>query len=146
MIEKKDKKILVHFEDLSFLSSESAEAHILYEILQALTAKKPREKAKPFTPPTYEEIDQFIKEKGYQVDSKAFWGHYQANGWMIGKNKMKDWKACIAQWEARDKKEPKKVEKARTGFPPGFDPSRQCNPAETHEACRIRAWRDFERK
>ena len=31
--------------------------------------------------------------------------YYDAKGWMIGKNKVKDWKACIRTWELRNKKE-----------------------------------------
>lgn len=57
-----------------------------------------------FVPPTLDEVKDYIWEKGYQVNPDQWLSYYQSNGWMVGRNKMKDWKACISQWEARDKK------------------------------------------
>lgn len=65
---------------------------------------KNREKGKKarFLPPSLEEIKEQIKEKKYtQVNAESFYNFYQANGWMVGKNKMKDWKAALAGWESR---------------------------------------------
>ena len=58
--------------------------------------KKPANKR--FVPPTIEEIRQYCKEKGIQVDPAQFVNFYEAKGWMIGKNKMKSWKAAIQTW------------------------------------------------
>ena len=52
-----------------------------------------------FIPPTIEEITSYCKERNNKVDPKTFLAHYQANGWVRGKTKIKDWKACIWTWE-----------------------------------------------
>lgn len=57
-----------------------------------------------FTPPTIEEVTAYCKERGNRVDAQQFIDFYTANGWMVGKNKMKDWKACVRTWERRDAK------------------------------------------
>lgn len=58
-----------------------------------------------FVPPTLDEVKDYITEKGYKVNPEQWLSYYQSNGWMVGRNKMKDWRACISQWNARDKKE-----------------------------------------
>ena len=57
-----------------------------------------------FTPPTVEEVTAYCKERGNKVDAEQFIAFYTSKGWMVGKNKMKDWKACIRTWERRDAK------------------------------------------
>jgi hypothetical protein len=56
-------------------------------------------KDKKFKKPTIEEIKQYCLERGNSIDSEHFYNHYETIGWMIGKNKMKDWKAAIRTWE-----------------------------------------------
>lgn len=57
-----------------------------------------------FKPPTVDEINQYCEEKGiYGFDAEYFINYYDSKGWMIGKNKMKNWKAAIATWLKRDK-------------------------------------------
>ncbi len=57
-----------------------------------------------FAPPTLQEIQQLIQERGYSVDPNQFLNFYESKGWMVGKNKMKDWRSALAGWESRDKK------------------------------------------
>ena len=64
--------------------------------------------AKRFTPPTVEEVRAYCNEKGYAVDPERFVDFYASKGWMVGKSKMKDWKASVRNWERQDKKVPKK--------------------------------------
>ena len=45
-------------------------------------------------------------ERNNSVDAEAWMNHYQAKGWMIGKNKMKDWKAAVRTWEKNTTKQP----------------------------------------
>lgn len=52
-----------------------------------------------FIPPTIEEIKQYCKERNNDVDTVKFFNFYTSKGWMVGKNKMKDWKAAIITWE-----------------------------------------------
>lgn len=50
-------------------------------------------------PPTLEEIKNYCKQRSNSVDPEKFFNHYEAKGWMIGKNKMKDWQASVHTWE-----------------------------------------------
>ena len=52
-----------------------------------------------FIPPTLEEIRAYCEERRNLVDVERFYDFYQSKGWMVGKNKMKDWKASIRTWE-----------------------------------------------
>jgi len=56
-----------------------------------------------FTPPTLEEVAAYCKERNNGVDPQKWYDFYSAKGWMIGKNKMKDWKAAVRTWESRSK-------------------------------------------
>lgn len=56
-----------------------------------------------FTPPTAREVHDYCQEKGYHINVEKFISHYQSNGWKVGKNKMKDWKAAVRTWVQRDK-------------------------------------------
>jgi uncharacterized protein YdaU (DUF1376 family) len=61
-----------------------------------------------FIEPTIIEIKDYIKEKGYKsVDAEAFHGFYESKGWLVGKNKMKNWKAAVSGWNARKQGEEK---------------------------------------
>lgn len=55
-------------------------------------------KSTAFVKPTIAEIQQHIYLKGYNVDAEAFYAHYESNGWMIGKAKMKSWRAALVTW------------------------------------------------
>ena len=70
--------------------------------LEEDTDKKENTKRKSFIPPTVEEVKEYIDSVGSQVDAESFVAHYESNGWMVGKNKMKSWKAAIVTWEKRD--------------------------------------------
>lgn len=70
------------------------------------------EREKPqrrFVPPTLEEVQAYIVEKGYCVDAESFIAFYQSKNWYVGKNKMKDWKAAIVTWEKREKENPRRT-------------------------------------
>lgn len=54
-------------------------------------------------PPSLEEVTSYCKERKNGVNPTAFINHYQAKGWMIGKNKMKDWQAAVRTWESTSK-------------------------------------------
>ena len=55
-------------------------------------------------PPTPEELQDFITQKGYTVDPERFISYYESNGWKVGRNPMKDWRATVRSWHYRDKK------------------------------------------
>ena len=60
---------------------------------------KDKNTSKGFSKPSPQEIEAFIRDKGYSVDPMKWLAHYEANGWMVGRNKMKNWKAAIVTWE-----------------------------------------------
>jgi hypothetical protein len=52
--------------------------------------------------PTIEDVAAYCKDRGGKVDPQAWMDHYTANGWKVGRNPMKDWKAAVRQWERND--------------------------------------------
>lgn len=63
-----------------------------------------REKRKRFTPPTVEEVRAYCQERNNGIDPQRFVDFYTANGWAQGHGKpIKDWRAAVRTWEARDK-------------------------------------------
>ena len=58
-----------------------------------------------FTPPNIQDVRAYCKERGNKVDPENFWDFYQSKNWMIGKNKMKDWKAAVRTWERSESKQ-----------------------------------------
>ena len=52
-----------------------------------------------FIPPTVDEVRDYCDERGNDVDPQRFVDYYTANGWKVGKNSMKDWKAAVRTWE-----------------------------------------------
>lgn len=65
--------------------------------------KKHNKKSSRFTPPSLDQIIIYCQERNNKINPDQFVNFYQSKNWMIGKNKMKDWKACIRTWEAKDK-------------------------------------------
>lgn len=56
-----------------------------------------------FSPPTVEKVREYAKEKGYIIDPERFVDYYTSNGWRVGKNPMKDWKAAVRSWNRKEK-------------------------------------------
>jgi hypothetical protein len=54
---------------------------------------------KAFSPPSVDEVKAYCTERNNSVDAEKFVDYYSSNGWMVGKNKMKDWKAAVRTWE-----------------------------------------------
>lgn len=68
------------------------------ETIDAATGKK----RKQFKKPTVEEIEKFAHELNLtNLDPQYFYDYYESNGWMVGKNHMKDWKATAKNWNRR---------------------------------------------
>lgn len=66
--------------------------------------EKPQKKRKePFSRPDIAEVAAYAAEAGYTMDPQAFMDHYDACGWVVGKNKpMRDWKAAVRNWVRRN--------------------------------------------
>ena len=52
-----------------------------------------------FIRPKPEQVTEYAKELGFVLDGNHFVDHYEARGWLIGKNPMKDWKAAVRTWK-----------------------------------------------
>ncbi len=65
------------------------------------------QKRKRFIPPTLEEVQAYCIERNNNVDPQRFIDYYTSNGWQVGKNKMKDWKAAVRTWERNGYSKPK---------------------------------------
>ena len=63
---------------------------------------KDKDKDRGMVIPTLEEVIEYCKERNNGVDSNKWFNFYSAKGWLIGKNKMKDWKAAVRTWEKKD--------------------------------------------
>lgn len=62
-----------------------------------------------FTPPTLEEVSDYCLERKNGVDPQRFIDYNQSKGWIIGKSKMKDWKAAVRTWEQKENKTVRRV-------------------------------------
>lgn len=60
---------------------------------------------KRFKKPTIDEIKFYCEERNNAINTEAFYDYYESKDWMIGKNRMKDWKAAVRTWERNTKKE-----------------------------------------
>lgn len=72
-----------------------------------------------FKPPTLEDVKNYCVERNNNVDAQRFIDYYTSNGWKVGKNPMKDWKAAVRNWErtSTDKPIPKETAKPETNNP-----------------------------
>lgn len=60
-------------------------------------------RSQKFVKPTVDEIKAYCEERNNGIDAQQFYDFYESKGWMIGKTKMKDWKASVRTWEHRSK-------------------------------------------
>jgi len=81
------------------MNNEKKIIELLTEIRDSLKKPEPKKRAKAFIKPAVVEITAYCRERSNNIDSLAFFDHYETNGWMRGKTKIKDWKACVRTWE-----------------------------------------------
>jgi len=60
-----------------------------------------------FKKPTLDEVKNYCILRKNNIEAESFIDFYESKDWLIGKNKMKDWKACLRTWESREKNNPK---------------------------------------
>ncbi|HIJ71892.1 MAG TPA: hypothetical protein HPP87_11090, partial [Planctomycetes bacterium] len=65
-----------------------------------------REKAlSKFQRPSADEVSKYAESIGFELDGSRFVDFYEAKGWMVGKNRMRNWRAAVRTWKARSAKE-----------------------------------------
>jgi hypothetical protein len=52
-----------------------------------------------FIKPTIQQVIEYCQERNNNVDAEKWYNHYESNGWKVGRNSMKDWKAAVRTWE-----------------------------------------------
>lgn len=91
----------IYNQDNNNLDREKEES--LESVVRGAGERSENKKAKraQFTPPTYEEVAEYCRERGNGIDAQLFVDHYAANGWVQGKagKPLKDWKAAVRTWE-----------------------------------------------
>lgn len=78
------------------------------------TDKDKKEKRNIFIAPTVEEVKAYCEERNNYIDPQKFIDYYTANGWKVGRNKMKDWRAAVRTWEKNESKKPEPKKKQYT--------------------------------
>lgn len=71
-------------------------------VVQENSTAAPPTKQKRFVKPTLEEVEDYCKERNNNIDAQRFINYYESNGWKVGKNPMKDWKAAVRTWEGKN--------------------------------------------
>ena len=73
-----------------------------------------------FKKPTVEEIKEYCDSRDNGIDANSFYDFYESKGWMIGKNKMKDWKSAVRTWERNRPTATKTTVKSNKGWDDDF--------------------------
>ena len=89
---------------------EEKEELLKKDISNEISQKSTRQKK--FVPPTVEEVASYCLERKNKVDAAYFVDHYTSNGWKVGKQNMKDWKAAVRTWEKNGYNQPSKKQDA----------------------------------
>ena len=66
-----------------------------------------KKQSNKFVKPTLEEVKNYCQERENKIDAENFIDYYESNGWKVGRNPMRDWKACIRTWEKNKKQQNK---------------------------------------
>lgn len=78
------------------------------------SAKSTTTKRKRFEKPTIFDVEQYCIERNNNVDPQHFVDYYESNGWKVGKNSMKDWKAAVRTWERNGYNQSAKLKSSKT--------------------------------
>lgn len=105
-----EKRSLVTDENGIYVTTESE--NIIQQCIDVIDEIEPEEKIKKttkrFKKPTVQEIRDYTDEIASSIDSEKFYDYYESNGWKVGKNSMKDWKAAVRNWEKNNKERSQK--------------------------------------
>ena len=71
-----------------------------------LDIKERNSKERKFAKPTLEDVSKYCLERNNNIDPQKFFDYYESKGWVVGKTKMKDWKAAVRTWERNEKESP----------------------------------------
>lgn len=81
---------------------ESSQIQVQVQDQVQVKSIKLSESMDKFRAPTLQEVREYCNERGNNVDPEHFVAYYESNGWKVGRNSMKNWKAAVRSWEKRD--------------------------------------------
>lgn len=87
------------------LQKRYGEIDIEKEIDIEIDKERKKKESRNFVPPTLQEVKAYCQERNNGINPQSFIDFYESKGWLIGKTKMKDWKAAVRTWEQRRKEE-----------------------------------------
>lgn len=93
-------------ESLSNERDKKEKAELSLSETSILAPEEQKKESRRFTPPTREEVREYCRERNNRVDSDRWYDFYLSKNFMIGRNKMKDWKAAVRTWERDDRPRP----------------------------------------
>lgn len=99
---------VVKYKDYQITTNETTTERPIND-QQATTNKNEKKERSIFVPPTVEEVSTYCLERNNDVNAERFVDFYTSKGWVVGKNKMKDWKAAVRGWEKDSKESPKQL-------------------------------------
>lgn len=88
--------------DVLQVNNSSATINEKNEIEEIDSSHQKGNKSNRLVKPTMEEIEAYCIERKNAVDPIQFFDYYEANGWKVGRNSMKDWKAAVRTWERNE--------------------------------------------
>lgn len=118
------------------ISPISNEIYPLTEQGGGVSVKKRDYEGKNFNRPTLDDVRDYIASQSYSVDAEAFIDFYEAKGWRVGNNPMKDWRAAVRTWERRNRNEGKATTKKQDGNTP-TDMHRPSETPRTVDVCGV---------
>ena len=83
------------------VDQRDTEVSIGKDSIDKFNKEKDKRESRNFVPPSLSEVKAYCQERNNGINPQHFIDFYASKGWMIGKNKMKDWKAAVRTWEQR---------------------------------------------
>tara|TARA_R110000744_G_scaffold132159_1_gene240375 strand:- start:188 stop:526 length:339 start_codon:yes stop_codon:yes gene_type:complete len=90
-----------------------------------ITNSSKKIKRKVFKIPNENEVVKYCKERSNSVNAKKFIAFYESKGWMVGKNKMKDWEAAVRSWEQAEQNNNSSIKGSSRAFVQESDKQRE---------------------
>ena len=101
---KKNKAYTLDTECIQDVSKTETQYRLGKDSIDKDSIERGKKPLKRFAPPTLDEVKAYCEERHNGIDAETFIDFYSSNDWMVGKNKMKAWKACVRTWEKRERK------------------------------------------
>lgn len=98
-----DEATLIQVGEMVGSETEDARKTRFYRRKKNLLDEPEKKQLGRFVKPTVEDVQKYCKERNNNVDAQSFVDFYTSKGWMVGKNPMKDWKACVRTWEKNNR-------------------------------------------